>query len=45
MQKIDKLTNPILIKGQKRFLKSEYANQHTLGKPFNDTEFTCFEKW
>ena len=40
MQKIDKLTNPILIKGQKRFLKSEYANQHTLGKPFNDTEFT-----
>ena len=39
MQKIDKLTNPILIKGQKRFLKSEYASQHTLGSKFNDTDF------
>jgi predicted ATP-dependent serine protease len=39
MQKIDKLTNPILIKGQKRFLKSEYANQHTLGNKFNDTDY------
>jgi predicted ATP-dependent serine protease len=39
MQKIDKLTNPILIKGQKRFLKSEFANLHTIGNSFNDTEY------
>ena len=39
MQKIDKLTNSILIKSQKRFLKSEYSNLHTLGSSFNDTEY------
>jgi predicted ATP-dependent serine protease len=40
MQRIDFITNAILIKCQKRFLKSEYANQHQLGKPFNDTDYT-----
>ena len=39
MQKIDFITNAILIKCQKRFQKSEFANQHELGKPFNDTDF------
>jgi predicted ATP-dependent serine protease len=40
MQKIDVITNAILIKCQKRFLKSEFTNQHELGKPFNDTDYT-----
>ena len=39
MQRIDFISNAILIKSQKRFTKSQYANQHTLGKPFNDTDY------
>ena len=39
MQKLDLITNAILIKCQKRYSKSEYSNQHQLGKPFNDTDY------
>ena len=39
MQRIDFISNAILIKSQKRFTKSQYSNQHTLGKPFNDTDY------
>lgn len=39
MQRIDFISNAILIKSRKRYEKSKYANQHTLGKPFNDTDY------
>ena len=39
MQRIDFISNAILIKSQKRFTKSQYSDQHILGKPFNDTDY------
>jgi predicted ATP-dependent serine protease len=39
MQRIDFISNAILIKSRKRYEKSKYANMHTVGKPFNDTDF------
>lgn len=40
MQKIEFISNAILIKARKRFEKSAYANQHQVGKPFNGTKYT-----
>ena len=39
MQRIDFISNAILIKSRKRYEKSKYANMHTVGKPFNDTDY------
>lgn len=39
MEKIDFVSNAILIKAQKRFEKSKFAKSHKIGKPFQETEY------
>ena len=40
MQKIEFISNAILIKAKNRFEKSSYVNHHKVGKPFNGSKYT-----
>ena len=39
MEKLDFVSNAILIKAQKRFDNSRFAKSHKIGKPFQETEY------